>query len=162
MNLLPCRDKRTRELMASSNNTPAPEGTGTPDPSGQPGAAGADSSFTAGEEGNSEPPLKRARSSSGIMDDGGEGTPGPGRGCCMVESHWSCLKGMYAPFADGVVTVGIEGTSEVTLVGRSSSSMLMKRDKGPHDQLTELSITDSHVVLGLPFVSSFRGITCAA
>lgn len=68
--------------MASSTNTPGPEGAATPDPSQGPGAAVAESSVTAGDDDISEPPLKRARSSSGL-EDGAEGTPGPG----MNERH---------------------------------------------------------------------------
>lgn len=66
--------------MASSTNTPGPEGTSTPDPSQGPCG---DPSLAA-DDGFSEPPLKRARSSSAMLDDGGEGTPGPGAGGDMV------------------------------------------------------------------------------
>jgi hypothetical protein len=74
------RDKRARELSMAS--TPA-EG-GTPDP--QFASSAADGAA----DGDSEPPLKRARSSSGAMDamGGGEGTPGPGERGCISYALW--------------------------------------------------------------------------
>jgi hypothetical protein len=60
-------------------STPA-EG-GTPDPQ----FAAGDGSAADGDS-TAEPPLKRARSSSGAMDamGGGEGTPGLGERCCLA------------------------------------------------------------------------------
>eukprot|EP00879_Flechtneria_rotunda_P023010 GHRR01024322.1.p1 GENE.GHRR01024322.1~~GHRR01024322.1.p1 ORF type:complete len:526 (+),score=186.96 GHRR01024322.1:244-1821(+) len=95
------RDKRARELMAAV--TPGCE-AGTPDAS-QTGAAAADGNAAADDSSIGEPPLKRARSSSGAMDtlgadgaaasaaegtpgvDGAEGTPGPD---AAAAAGWKC------------------------------------------------------------------------
>lgn len=79
-------------MMASSTNTPGPDGVGTPDHSQAVGGAG-DSSMTAGGD-DGEPPLKRARSSSGLLDAEGEGTPGPGTaglGSVIFSTGFLCL-----------------------------------------------------------------------